>query len=162
MITYCRVDDRVVHGQTITTLIRRNPCNGILIVDDGIAENEMLKKIYKNVVPPDIKVLAFTAEKALVKLPEAERSEKNYFVIFKNVRTVGKLLDAGYKMPPVIEVGPTSSKAGGENIMRGLYLERDEMEIYSRLTDLGVEVGMQPIFTHPKEYWTDLRKKYGL
>lgn len=96
------------------------------------------------------------------KLPEAERSEKNYFVIFKNVRTVGKLLDAGYKMPPVIEVGPTSSKAGGENIMRGLYLERDEMEIYSRLTDLGVEVGMQPIFTHPKEYWADLRKKYGL
>ena len=94
MITYCRVDDRVVHGQTITTLIRRNQCNGILIVDDGSAENEMWKKIYKNVVPPDIKVLAFTVEKALVKLPEAERSEKNYFVIFKNVRTVGKLLDA--------------------------------------------------------------------
>mgnify|MGYP005950678369 FL=1 len=45
-ITFLRIDDRVIHGQITTRWIRECPCDGIVAVNDSIAEDPILKKIY--------------------------------------------------------------------------------------------------------------------
>ena len=45
-ITFLRIDDRVIHGQITTRWIRECPCDGIVVVNDSIAEDPILKKIY--------------------------------------------------------------------------------------------------------------------
>ena len=37
MIAYYRVDERVIHGQTLNVVTRQMACDGILVVDDEIA-----------------------------------------------------------------------------------------------------------------------------
>ena len=39
MITLYRIDDRLVHGQTMIKLLPNYPCDGIIIVNDEIAKN---------------------------------------------------------------------------------------------------------------------------
>ena len=36
MIAYYRVDERVIHGQTLNVVTRQMACDGILVVDDEI------------------------------------------------------------------------------------------------------------------------------
>ena len=51
MITLYRIDDRLVHGQTMIKLLPNYPCDGIIIVNDEIAKNEQMKAIYQSVLP---------------------------------------------------------------------------------------------------------------
>ena len=46
MITLYRIDDRLVHGQTMIKLLPNYPCDGIIIVNDEIAKNEQMIKVY--------------------------------------------------------------------------------------------------------------------
>jgi PTS system mannose-specific IIB component len=160
MIALFRVDDRVIHGQTITKLISEYPCNGIIIVDDEIVTNSIMSQIYKNVVPSDIKVHIFSIEKALAKLSEAEISPKNYFVIFKSVLAIDALVKAGYTLKQKVNVGPASVRAGSVTIIPGLSLLKEEIQAYNYLVDKGIEVEMQPIFTQKKVYWESIRQNY--
>lgn len=99
MISYFRVDERVVHGQTTVHLSKQYPLDGILIVDDDIANDPFMLNIYKNVIPNDkVRVLGFTVEKAVTKLPEAEKSAKSYYVVCKRPTTVKRLMEAGYEI----------------------------------------------------------------
>ena len=51
MVTLVRVDDRVIHGQTMACWLAQVPCEGILIVDDKLAQNQQMINIYRNTVP---------------------------------------------------------------------------------------------------------------
>ena len=46
-ITLARVDDRVIHGQTVTRWAASRPCNAILVISDVVAADELRKKVLK-------------------------------------------------------------------------------------------------------------------
>ena len=47
MIAYYRVDERVIHGQTLNVVTRQMACDGILVVDDEIAADPYFCTIFK-------------------------------------------------------------------------------------------------------------------
>ena len=47
-ITFVRVDDRMIHGQTCTRWALEYPCDGIVAVNDAAANNSVLKAAYKS------------------------------------------------------------------------------------------------------------------
>ena len=51
MISFVRVDDRMIHGQTVTRWSLEYPCDGIIAVNDAAATNPVLKAAYKGAAP---------------------------------------------------------------------------------------------------------------
>ena len=47
-ISFIRVDDRMIHGQTCTRWALEYPCEGIVAVNDDAANNSVLKAAYKS------------------------------------------------------------------------------------------------------------------
>jgi len=88
MITLYRIDDRLVHGQTMIKLLPNYPCDGIIIVNDEIAKNEQMKAIYQSVLPSTVKLHVFDVTKASKKLEEAQKSGKKYYIITKLIMNV--------------------------------------------------------------------------
>ena len=43
MFSLFRIDDRLVHGQTMIKLLPNYPSDGIIIINDEIAENAQMK-----------------------------------------------------------------------------------------------------------------------
>ena len=43
MISFVRIDDRMIHGQTVTRWALEYPCDGIIAVNDVAASNPVLK-----------------------------------------------------------------------------------------------------------------------
>lgn len=48
MIAYYRVDERVIHGQTLNVVTRQMACDGILVVDDEIAADPYFCTIFND------------------------------------------------------------------------------------------------------------------
>lgn len=46
-ITLARIDDRVIHGQTTTRWTKARSVQGILVVGDDIAKDDLRKKVLK-------------------------------------------------------------------------------------------------------------------
>ena len=46
-VSFLRVDDRMIHGQTCTRWAKEYPCDGIIAVNDKAATNPVLKNAYK-------------------------------------------------------------------------------------------------------------------
>ena len=47
-VSFVRVDDRMIHGQTCTRWALEYPCDGLVAVNDLAANNPVLKAAYKS------------------------------------------------------------------------------------------------------------------
>ena len=56
MISLCRIDDRLIHGQVATQWLKYSGANYILIVDDSVAADTFLVQICKTLAPNGITV----------------------------------------------------------------------------------------------------------
>lgn len=160
MISLYRIDDRVIHGQTMLKLLPQYPCDGIIIIDDDISQNKQLFQIYKQVVPASLRVLCFSAEKAAEKLPEAVASKKKYIIIFKGIGTIKELFEKGYKIKDTISVGTASKKSDAKYIIEGFALNDEEITMFDELDDQGYQFSIIPMGGVKRTVsWKEIRKR---
>lgn len=72
--TYIRVDDRLIHGQTIVAWCPTLSIGEIIAIDDSSAKNPMLKSIMTMGVPSTYKTHIVTTEEAKVMLSKGGSS----------------------------------------------------------------------------------------
>ena len=46
-VSFVRIDDRMIHGQTVTRWAKEFPCDGLIAVNDAAANNKVLQQAYK-------------------------------------------------------------------------------------------------------------------
>ncbi len=80
-ISFVRIDDRIIHGQTVTRWAKEYPCDGLIAVNDAAATNPVLKDAFKSASEKKtfVRTLAHFKEKAQQVLD----SERKYFLITK-------------------------------------------------------------------------------
>ncbi len=161
MITFVRIDDRVIHGQTITMWLKHISCDGILIVDDDLFANRELGDVYRSVAPEGIRVLIFPVEKGIQKLKEAEKSSKNYIVIFRWLKSFYRMVESGYVAAKEINVGPASTREGSQLAVKSIYLIPEEIKMYEDLWNRGIRAYFQIVPSVKKVWWneTELSRK---
>ena len=47
-VSFLRIDDRMIHGQTVTRWSLEYPCDGLIAVNDKAATTDALKMAYKS------------------------------------------------------------------------------------------------------------------
>lgn len=159
-ISLVRVDDRVIHGQVLTQWTRINPCEGIVVVNDYLAENKELGQVYKNAAPANIKVHIFSFEKALVKVNEAKQSSKNYFLITKSPIELSRLVENGVDIGKEIIYGPSSFRPDTVAVGPNQSLTKGEMDACEVLHSHGINI-MFKLTPDKKGFtWSDIRNNY--
>lgn len=48
VVNLARVDERLIHGQVMMTLSKRNGVDSIFVVDDVVAKDKFMKDLYKS------------------------------------------------------------------------------------------------------------------
>lgn len=161
MITLYRIDNRLVHGQTMIKLLPNYPCDGIIIVNDDIAKNERMKAIYQSVLPSTVKLHVFDVIKASKKLEEAQKSGKKYYIITKNVTDYERLYELGWVVKEPITVSCCSKKENSIAINNGFFLLPEEIRTYNRLDDLGYEFEIMTMISKVPSSWKSFKKKFN-
>ena len=103
-IVLVRIDDRLIHGQVMTSWLNYTGANKIMIIDDEVANDPFMKSVLKTCVPANVKLATFTVEKAAVRLKKgfAGGDRKKFF---RNIsasdeekQMLKELVDAGSKI----------------------------------------------------------------
>ncbi|QAT39193.1 PTS sugar transporter subunit IIB [Clostridium sp. JN-9] len=159
-VTFVRVDDRVIHGQVLTQWTRVYPCNGIIVVNDNLANNASLGNVYRGAAPSGIRVYIYTLEKALTKLIEAINSSKKYFLITKSPVELNKLAENGIDFGKHIIYGPSSYRDDTITIGPNQCLLKEEMDACEALYNKHIEIEFKLTPDKRGFKWSDIRNKY--
>ena len=84
MISLVRCDDRLIHGQCMTVIVKAYDIQEIIVVDQFTATNAVLKTVFKTAVPPSMKADVFTVPDALPKIREALDNNVRTMVLMKS------------------------------------------------------------------------------
>ncbi len=142
MISFVRIDDRMIHGQTVTRWSKEFPCDGIVAVNDVAASNPVLKAAYKGAAP-DKKIFVWTMADFLAKKDKVVSSASRYFLITKNpidMKTI--LVDNGFKPSDVtrVIVGPCNDRPGTTKLGNNQSITAEEAQAFEDMTKAGYTV----------------------
>ena len=138
MITFMRVDDRIIHGQIITRWSKEYPCDGIIAVNDKAATTPVLKQSF--VASTEKKVFIWTMEHFLENAQKVRESPKKYFLITKNpIDMCTILVDNNFVPNDVKEliVGPCNDRPGAVKLGNNQSIVQEEAEAFEKIYKKG-------------------------
>ncbi|RLK64223.1 PTS mannose/fructose/sorbose transporter subunit IIB [Atopobacter sp. AH10] len=162
-VTFVRIDDRMIHGQTVTRWAKEHPCDGLIAVNDQAAGNPVLKNAYK--AASDKKTFVWTKEHFYEKIDQVLASEKRYFLITKNPIDMKEILvDHGLKLNNIQEVivGPANDRPGSVKLGNNQSITQEEAKAIQAIEDAGYKVKFQLLPDVSIGYWDSFKGKFNL
>ena len=164
-ISFVRVDDRMIHGQTVTRWSLEYPCTGLIAVNDAAAKNPVLKGAYKSA--SDKKTFVWGVDEFIAKSKKVIESKDNYFLITKNPVDMKKILvDAGFVPSNVktVIIGPCNDRPGAVKLGNNQSItqeEQEEAEALEAITKAGYEVEFALVKEAAIGNWKKFRGQFG-
>lgn len=157
--TYVRVDDRLIHGQTIVAWCPTLSIKEIIAIDDESAKNKMLKSIMTMGVPSTYKTHIVTTEEAKNIL--SEESKFNRLVIVKLPSKLADIEEEIIKAELIIlgniaKRDDTIHKVSGATGI--FYLSNKDVETIDDFASKGIEVCFQQLPSTTKTSWASFKK----
>ncbi|MBB5335799.1 PTS system mannose-specific IIB component [Pectinatus brassicae] len=136
-----RIDDRLIHGQVVTAWAKVTKGNRIIVVDDGVANDEFMSKIITMAAPASFKIGIHTIEQAAEVLKSDDTGER-VIVLVKTPVTVKQLMDRGVEIKN-LDLGGMGATKGRKQLYRNISISGEEKECFEELIDRSVHVFVQ-------------------
>ena len=159
-ISLIRVDSRLIHGQVITKWRKIFNITKIVVVDDGLAKDSFMIRMYEAAAPSGIKVKVYDAKKAK-RLWEKNRlgTEGRVLLLFKDIDTCYRMYRMGIPMK-YIQIGGVAKTAERRVILQAVSLNDKEFGLLEELHKGGCEVAVQIVPEDTKLSFDEIAKKY--
>jgi len=163
-ITFVRIDDRIIHGQTVTRWAMEYPCDGIVAVNDNAATNSVLKAAFKGAAP-DKKIFIWTMEHFKEKAQSVLDSKSRYFLITKSPMDMREILvGLGFDPSGVrrVIVGPCNDRPGTVKLGFNQSITAEEAQAFEDITRAGYAVEFALVKENSIGEWPKFRDKFDL
>lgn len=160
-ISFVRIDDRIIHGQTCTRWALEYPCDGIVAVNDVAATNPVLKAAYKSASGK--KTFVWTYEEWKQKCSKVLQSKDIYFLITKEPILMAKILVDDKFNPGVkdVIVGPCNDRKGAVKLGNNQSITQKEAEALERIMKAGYNVEFALLKDEAIGNWKKFRGQFG-
>lgn len=133
-----RIDDRLIHGQVMTSWSKTTKAERIYIVDDQVVKDEFMCKIMKMAAPIGMEVNVFSIEDG-AKVIQEITDEKPTIVLMKLPQTAIKLVENGVSMEN-LNVGGMGAGPGRKKLYKNISASEEEKETLRSLSEKGVKI----------------------
>jgi len=157
--TYVRIDDRLIHGQTIVAWCPTLSIKEIIAIDDESAKNPTLKSIMKMGVPSSYVTHIVTTEEARQLLQQ--ESGNNRLVIVKLPEKLPDIEEGIVKAEAII-LGNIAKREDTIHKVSGatgiFYLSDSDVAIIDSFVSKGMSVYFQQLPSTAKTNWETFKK----
>ena len=160
-IAFCRIDDRLIHGQVATVWSKVTGCNRIMCVSDEVAKDELRKKLLLQVVPPGLKGYVIPVDKAVEAYKNPKYNSFKTLFLFTNPKDVLRAVKGGIPFKSV-NLGGKCFKDGDTLISQAVSVNAEDVAAIKELVGMGIEVEMRKLVNDPKVDAMDALKAKGL
>lgn len=155
-----RVDQRLIHGQIITSWIKQSETNKIIIIDDVIDEDPFMKKVFLMAGPPGCKLEIFNTEAgASLRKDGAMDSEGNIMVLFRTISSAYEAYTKGFSFPE-LQIGSAGGAPGRINVHGAITMDEDEAAKLKELEEKGCSIVFQATPDTASAPWPEIREKF--
>lgn len=158
-ITLVRIDDRVIHGQTTTRWTKARSVQGILVVGDDIASDDLRKRVLK-AAAGDLKLGVYTVEQAVESVPKGRDSKKDFFLISNSPQAFAKMMELGIDFGKKLNVGPMNTRAGAKVLGRTVAIDEKDYAAFEYMAAKGIEIGFQLLPDDDPKPWKVMKEKF--
>lgn len=152
-VKFCRIDDRLIHGQVVTTWVNVHKIEQVIILNEAVEKDKIQSNVLKMSAPANIKLHIFSPEKFL-EIIKKKPVSRSTMLLFSSPFDVEKLVDAGYEIPK-INVGGMRGNAERKQITKAVFLIGEERRVFQKLIGMGIDVEIQMV---PSESAVKLRE----
>ena len=134
-----RVDCRLIHGQVVETWVPHTGANCLLVANDDLVDNEILKSVMEMAVPPGIHVVFSRVEEVRGVLSEIERKGEKAILLCATFGDALEIFHRGVRFS-TLNIGNLHYAAGKVEIAPSVYFTQEDFEAVHCLSHLGVAV----------------------
>jgi PTS system mannose-specific IIB component len=141
-IVLARIDDRLIHGQIVTSWCKSTNANTILIVDDKLSDDSFTQRLLRAAAPPDIKVEIMNLPAAALWLAEDDSKDQRIILLSKTPQVMEELIKNGIPLKSV-NLGGMGAKAGRSKLNKNISASPEEVDCLRRMLENEVEIFYQ-------------------
>ncbi len=155
-----RLDERLIHGQVATAWNFFYKADRIMVIDDEVVTNTMLKTALKMACPSTVKLSILSNNTAIKNLGSGKYGNEKIFIICKDLKYLLNLLDEGVKYDKII-LGNLSNKEGAVQYRKSVYLTEKDCKIIEEILEHDVDVTLQMIPADVEETYQSVKERLG-
>lgn len=142
-ILLSRIDERLIHGQVMTRWITGLYITRIILIDDTIAKDDFMVDVLLLSAPVGVEVKVMTVDDA-VKFIAVDDSSAKTMLLFKDIRYVKALADAGFLVPR-LDIGNIGSSPIRKGVTREVFMSPEEQAMAKELCEKGMYIYIQKL-----------------
>ena len=151
-INVARIDDRLIHGQVITTWVKNYDIEQVLVINDKVAGDKVQQSVLTMSAPPGLKVLVFGVQQ-FIEILKKTPIKKRTMLLFTNSIDVNALVEGGLSLEKV-NVGGMRMQDGRHQLSRAVSVTPEEEQAFKKLIAKNIPVEVQMV---PKDPIVDLQ-----
>lgn len=143
-LKYVRVDERLIHGQVLIKWLKDKKSSIVIIIDDTIMENPILKSVMQRSLPKECTLEVYGCSNGARFLKETEFKETP-LILMKEISSLEKLEKEGILFEEV-NIARMPYSVGKEEIYENIYMNPSEKEMvqYYLKKDISIYIQMVP------------------
>ena len=153
MICFSRIDDRLIHGQVVTTWVNTYNIEQIIILNDKIADDKTQKNILAMAAPQGIKVRAFGIQK-FSEVIKTTPITRRTMLLFTTSIDVLEAVEKGVGVS-ALNIGGMRYQEGRTKVTKALSVTPKEKAAFQELLDKNIPITIQMV---PKDEKIDLKE----
>lgn len=143
MICFSRIDDRLIHGQVVTTWSNLYNIEQIIVLNDKIAGDITQKNILSMAAPQGIKVKAFPIKK-FSEIIQTTTITRRTMLLFSTSEDVLEAVQNGVPIE-ALNVGGMRYQEGRERLTKAVAVTPSEKKAFQTLLEHGLEITVQMV-----------------
>lgn len=142
-IVLARVDDRLIHGQVMTSWLNYTGANKIVVIDDVTANDSFLTMIIKTLVPANIKTEVVKLDECIEMVKQFDNQDK-IIILAKTPTPYVLMAEMGIHLDKV-NIGGMGIKPGRKTIYKNISASDEEIAQLKDLLDKNIPVEIQMV-----------------
>lgn len=144
-IVSTRVDNRLLHGIVATQWAPIIGAQRVMVIDDHIASDPLLKSGMQMGKPAGCALSIITEKAAYENFAAGKYAGHSVFVIVQDPQILLNLVNQGEQVPKVVVGGTVAPEEGTEAVQvnRRAWVTREQEDVYRALAAAGAEITVQ-------------------
>ncbi len=156
-IVNVRIDERLIHGQVAALWTNKLGITRIVVVNNEIIKDQIQKMALKMATPVGVKLSILSVDTAVNNLKINKYEKDKILLITKGPKEIFEVISKGIDIKE-INVGNMSAKAGSKLVKSSISVNKEDIEYFNKISQLGVRITAQMVPTEEKINFMNLIK----
>ena len=142
-VEFARIDDRLLHGQVVTTWLKTLQLEQCIVVNSAVAKDSFQQQLLEMAAPEDLRLVFFSPEElaqAVLENPIKRRT----MLLFNHPRDVLHLIQLGYKLDS-LNIGGMKNDGKKRQITKAVAVNEEDTALLKAIVDTGIPVTIQMV-----------------